>query len=168
MPNVAVEKVNGGGKEAIPLFEEFAKRFEGVRQRAFELFEKRGGEIGHSIEDWIKAERELLRSPAAEFTDKGSGYELKIALPGFEVKDIQVTAAPDEIIVKAASRQEKKSEEDKVLWTEFSSSDLYRRFETPGPIDVEKTKATLEKGLLCITVPKAAEIKEKTVEVKAG
>jgi HSP20 family protein len=168
MPNVMVHKVNEQEKAAVPIFDELAKRLDEIRQRAFELFETRGRDIGHAVEDWIKAEREILRSPAAEFTEKGNAYEFRIALPGFDVNDVQVTAAPDEIIVKAASKQEKKSEEDKVLWTDFTSKNVYRRFQTPDPIDADKTTATLDKGLLRITALKAAAVKEKTISVRAA
>lgn len=30
-----------------------------VAQRAFELYEARGGEPGHELEDWLQAEREM-------------------------------------------------------------------------------------------------------------
>ena len=32
---------------------------EEIRRRAYELFERRGGESGHEAEDWARAEREL-------------------------------------------------------------------------------------------------------------
>ena len=35
---------------------------EKIRIRAYLLFEKRGGEPGHELEDWLQAEAEILRS----------------------------------------------------------------------------------------------------------
>jgi hypothetical protein len=32
---------------------------EQIAKRAYELFEARGGEHGHDVEDWLQAEREL-------------------------------------------------------------------------------------------------------------
>ena len=51
------------------------------------------------------------------------------------------------------------------MWTEFGRADVYRRFQLPEAIDVEKTKATLEKGMLHITAPKAAPVQAKTIQV---
>jgi hypothetical protein len=31
-----------------------------IEQRAYQLYEERGGEPGHEVEDWLQAERELL------------------------------------------------------------------------------------------------------------
>ena len=35
---------------------------EEIRQRAYELFEARGGEEGHELEDWLRAEEEIKGS----------------------------------------------------------------------------------------------------------
>lgn len=33
-----------------------------IRARAYELFERRGGEPGHELDDWLEAERELQQN----------------------------------------------------------------------------------------------------------
>lgn len=33
-----------------------------IRRRAFELFEERGGQEGHELEDWLRAESEIRRA----------------------------------------------------------------------------------------------------------
>lgn len=33
-----------------------------IRRRAFELFEERGGQEGHELEDWLRAESEIRRT----------------------------------------------------------------------------------------------------------
>ena len=37
---------------------------EQIRIRAYELFEERGKEPGHEVEDWVKAEAEVLQKTA--------------------------------------------------------------------------------------------------------
>jgi len=38
-----------------------AKRLEDqIRQRAYELYEERGREDGHDVEDWLRAEEEIM------------------------------------------------------------------------------------------------------------
>ena len=34
-------------------------RFERIAQRAYSLYERRGGQDGESLEDWLQAEREI-------------------------------------------------------------------------------------------------------------
>lgn len=168
MPNVEIQKVKDGQRAVLPFFQEFEKRFNEIQNRAFELFENGGRRFGSDMDNWLKAEREVFGSPAAELADKGDAYELQMALPGFDPKEVEVTATPDELIVHATSSQEKKSEKKDVLWSEFTSSDLYRRIPAPTPLNTEGATATLEKGVLRITAPKAAEAKPKAVAIKAA
>jgi HSP20 family molecular chaperone IbpA len=165
MSEVAIQKVKDATNKALPVFEDIAKRFDAVRQRAQELFDRRG-ELGDALADWLKAEREVMGWAAAEMSEKGDQYEVQLTLPGFDAKEIEVTATPTEVIVHASTSHEKKTEEGKVLWTEFGSNDVCRRFELPQPIDVEKVAAKLEKGLLRITAPKAG-VQEKQISVAA-
>jgi hypothetical protein len=51
MPRAAA----ASGTTAIPTPEDVARR-------AFELFCERGGEHGHDLEDWLRAERELRQN----------------------------------------------------------------------------------------------------------
>jgi HSP20 family protein len=162
MSQVAIKKVNDGEK-TLPIFDEIAKRFEAVRRRAFDLFEKRGRQLGHELEDWFRAERELLGWPAAELSERDGSYEIQITLAGFDAKDVEVTATPSEIIVHAAKEEEKTTKKGEVLWTEIGSNNVYRRFEVPNPIDVDKVTAKLENGLLRIHAPEGAKPKEMAV-----
>jgi HSP20 family molecular chaperone IbpA len=166
MSQVAITKANDAEKQTLPVFEEIAKRLAAIERRAFDLFEKRGGELGHDLEDWLKAEHELLGWPSAELTEKDGVYQMEIALPGFAAKDVEITATPGEVIVHAATKEEKKTEKENVLWTEFGSNDVYRRFEVPTPINVEQVAANLDNGLLRITAPEAQEPKQ--IQVKAA
>ncbi len=159
MSQLTVKKVSGTGKKPLPIFKEIAQRLEGVERRAFDLFEKRGREPGHDLEDWFKAESEAFGWPAAELTEKDGVYEIHVALPGVEAKDVEVTAAPTEVIVHAATQEEKKTQAGRVLWTEFGSRDFYRRFDVPNPISTDKVTAKLENGVLLISAPETTKLK---------
>ena len=160
MAQVAITKVKDAEQKALPVFDEVAKRLEAVQRRAFELFEQRGREDGHELEDWLQAEHELFGWPAAELAEKNGAYEIGVTLPGFEAKDVEVTATPAEVVIHAATQKEKKSDKDNVLWTEFGSEDVYRRFQVPNAINVDQVTAKLDNGLLRVIAPKIAKAKE--------
>lgn len=168
MPALVVQKVEDKSAKALPLFEEIEKRLEDVRRRAFQLFEGRGSEIGNPLEDWLRAEHEIMGWPAAELDEKDGKYELEMTLPGYDPSEVQVTATPSELIVHANAKREKKAEEGKCLWTEFTSNDVYRRFELPEAIDMERANATLDKGMLHVTAPKKPRAEAKPIEVRAA
>ena len=157
MSHVAIKKVTDPAENRLPVFSEVAKRCEAVRKRAFDLFEQRGRQLGRDLDDWLKAEHELMGWPAAEMVEKDGKYELEMTLPGFEPKEVEVTATPNEVIVHAATEEEKKQEKGKVLWTEYGSNEVYRRFEVPKAINVDKVAAKLDKGILRITAPEVSK-----------
>lgn len=167
MANISVQKVEEADLKTLPIFEEVDKRLQDVRQRAFELFQNRGCEIGHALEDWLTAEHEVMGWPAAEMTETDGKYEVDLTLPGFDAEQVQVTATPSEIIVHAQYKPEKK-EEGKVLWSEFGTNDVYRRFETPQPIDVDQTCASLDKGMLHVYAVKAPVAKPEPIVAAAA
>lgn len=167
MSNVEVQKVKDPNGKPLPIFEEIAKQFAAIEKRAFELFESRGRMFGHELEDWLKAEHEMNGWSAAEMKEKDGALELEVTLPGFEAKDVEVTATPEEIIVHATAEEEKKKEEKgKVIWSEFGSNEVYRRFVVPKSIVVDKVAARMDKGILKITAPEAAPA--KSIAVAAG
>lgn len=165
MANIIIQRIKDATDQPIPVFQEIEKRFEDVRQRAFDFFDKRGRELGHELTDWIQAEREVLGWPAAELAEKNGEYKLEVTLAGFGANQVEVTATPTEIAVHAAIKPETKAAEDHVLWTEFGPNDVYRRFRLPQPIDVDKTSAALDNGLLKITATKVLPATAKPILV---
>lgn len=164
MPEITVQKIKDPVKQTPPIFADLEKRFNAVQQRAHELFLNRG-QVDRALDDWLAAEHELFGWSAAELSEKDDTYEVDFALAGFDAKDIQVTAMPNEIIVRAATKETREVEKDKVLWSEFGSKDVCRRFELPDPIDTDKVTAALDKGVLRIKARKGVTAEKKTIAV---
>ena len=155
MSHVAVEKVGTKSVTEPSVFDDLRVLSERIRQRAFEIFEHRRPNDGTAVSDWLNAERDLLRIPDSELIEKDGRYEIQVSAPGFEAADMQVTALPDALIVKAASTQEHNHREGEVRFCEFGEKTLFRRFDLPEEIEVEHVKANLAKGILSVTAPKA-------------
>jgi Protein of unknown function (DUF2934) len=47
---------------AIPIGDQHPNLDEEIRRRAYELYESRGREDGHDMDDWLRAEAEITRS----------------------------------------------------------------------------------------------------------
>jgi HSP20 family molecular chaperone IbpA len=168
MTKVAVTKVAEPHTAARPLFEEISELFETVRRRAFELFQARGFTDGRDVDDWLQAEQELLNSPPVELIENDTEFRVRIPVPGFDAKDLQVTALSDVIILQADVKTEDHSNDAKVLIREFNSKKLFRRIEMPSAVDLDRVTATVENGVLQLIAGKAAPVKEKKVSISAG
>ena len=158
MSKIRINKVKQSERETPPQLSELEKIGDDVRARAYELFQRRGFGDGHAVDDWLRAEREICW-PAAELQDKGKRFRLRIALAGFDDEDIEVTATPRALVVKAERESEKKGKDDTTVWSEFRSNSIVRRVPMPAEIDVAEVTARYKRGLLTIDAPKAGDRK---------
>jgi HSP20 family molecular chaperone IbpA len=155
MSQVAIERVHGDESKSNSVFEEMKILAERVRDRAYQLFEGRSGENGSDLEDWFKAEREMIWAPESDLIEKKDKFELQISVPGFEPKDVSVTALRDAVVVRAESTHKHDKTEGDVRFCEFGERSLFRRFDLPAPINVDLVTANLDKGVLKLTATKA-------------
>jgi HSP20 family molecular chaperone IbpA len=128
---------------------------ERIRQRAFELFKRRGEGEGLALNDWLTAENALLVTPEADLIESDDKCELHIAVPGFDANDIDVSALPDALIVRAKNTHNHEKTEGNVRFCEFGEKSLFRRFDLPARIDIDKVTTSLQKGILKVTASKA-------------
>lgn len=168
MSELNVQKVPTTQDRSLPIFAEFDRLADRIRLEAYNLFARRGTGDGHALEDWLEAERNLCW-PAAKLIEQGGAYRLEVALAGFEASEISLTATPREVMIKAKHEHKKTSdekEEPKLRWSEFRSDEVYRRVALPSPVDVGKTKASLENGLLVIVAPMDGSSRSKATKVE--
>jgi HSP20 family protein len=164
MCTVSVQKVPKPEMEP-SLFESMEVLFADVRKHAFDLFQRRGAMDGWDLDDWFRAECDLIWSPNSELVETDNEFEMKIEAPGMEAKELQISALPDAIIVQAETSRKEEKQEGKVHFSELKEKKLFRRFEFPVAIDVEKVNATLDKGMLRIVAAKAPAVEEKQIPV---
>lgn len=154
MSQIAIEKVNGDVTRS-SFFKEMKNLADRVRQRAYDIFKHRSASDGSDLDDWFKAEHELIWAPESDLVEKDGKFEMQVAVPGFDAKDVNVTALPDAIVICAESTHKHDKSEGNVYFCEFGDRTLYRRFDLPAPIDVDKITAHLDKGVLKLTATKA-------------
>jgi HSP20 family protein len=161
MSQVAVHKLDSNEATSPYIVKDMEDLTERIRRRAFELFKSRGGGDGWALNDWLTAENGLLLTPESDLVESDDKCELQIAVPGFDAKDIDVTALPDALIVSAKNTHNHEKTEGNVRFCEFGEKSLFRRFALPAPIDVDKVTTSLQKGILKVTAPKAEKTAPK-------
>ena len=150
------------------LLEEFERLHEQIASRAFEFFIDRGGAFGKELEDWVRAEQEMVLLPPIEIAEAGNNFSVRVALPGFKEDDIEVFADARSVTVKAERKEESRTEEKKVQYSEFRTGKVLRQFELPSEIVPDKAKAELQEGILFLTLAKAEAAAKKKIEVESA
>jgi len=154
MANVSVEKCRESGTLPETLLQRINAITDDIRQRAFNLFERRGGTTGSDVDDWLQAEQEVVSSPASELIENTNDFRARVALPGFDAKDLEVTATPEALLIRAESTHTHEGKEGNVHFCELSGKSVFRRLDLPAEIDVDKVTASLDKGVLELIAPK--------------
>jgi HSP20 family protein len=121
----------------------------------------RGGISGSDLDDWLRAERELVRTPGAEMTENDQEVTLRVQAPGLEPDNVKVTVTPDSVLIQAEVSHRHEEANGKVCFCDFAET-LFRRFTLPEAIDVDKISATLDKGILQIVAAKAQAVSTRS------
>ncbi|MGA2211744.1 MAG: Hsp20/alpha crystallin family protein [Bryobacteraceae bacterium] len=161
MANVTVQKVEKNRPAVAPDLEEMKATLDRIRRRAFEFFERRGGGPGFDVEDWVRAEHDLFWVPPAELLETAAGFNIQVGVPGFEAKDLNITAQPNEILIQGKAERREEQTEKAVSYSEFGAKALYRRFALEPPIEIDAVTANVENGMLTVTAPKRKEEKHE-------
>jgi HSP20 family protein len=95
------------------------------------------------------------RSPALDLTETDRAYVVKLEMPGVAKEDVQISVEGRAVNVQAQTqRTEEKKDGERVLYRERSFASYARSFTLPAEIDPSDVTATLEHGVLNMTLPK--------------
>jgi HSP20 family molecular chaperone IbpA len=141
-----------------------------IARRAFQLFERNGFRMGEDLENWLRAESELLHPIQVELAEDEDRNELilRAELPGFTEKDVEVKTEPGRIYITGKLEEKKEEKKEKTLYSELRSREVFRSIELPEQIDPEKVQATMSHGVLELRMPRAETQKKVPVKVKAA
>lgn len=156
MAQVPVAALAGDHPAAAEIEERFQRKEEEVRSRAHELRMHHYHGAASDTEVWLEAERQLYWAPPCELVEENGGYRVRAAVPGVEVRQLQLAALPRAIVISSNPRGDSPEREQQVHFSEFNGNVLLRRVELPDDIETNAVKAKLERGILEVTAPRKA------------
>lgn len=107
-----------------------------------------------------------LFPPVNVWQDDAALY-VEAELPGFEMSDIDVTVLENRLTI-SGKREVQWPENASVLRQERRIGEFSRSFTLPVEIDAEKVEASFTHGVLAITLPKAAAVQPRKIQVRSG
>jgi HSP20 family protein len=99
-------------------------------------------------------------------TEDKQRYIVEAPLPGFKPEEIEVTAEGDTLTIRAAKKEEKKTERGAYVRHERYEGEMSRTITLPTVIAPDKVEATYEHGILKLYIPKTAEAKPKQIPIQ--
>lgn len=153
--------------ESQELMERMQKLSDSIARRAFEIFEGNGRWLGHELDDWLKAESEVLHPVHLEIAETPEALTVKAEVPGFAANELNIQVDGDRLTISGKHESKEESKKGKTIYSEQCAKEVFRSITLPAPVDGTKTTASLKDGILNIELPKTAGGKSVPVETKA-
>ncbi len=115
----------------------------------------------------VRGPRRSARWPRANLWDEGETLALELGLPGVALEDIEISGQDDTINIRGV-RRVTAPEGYATHRQERSSLRFARTIRLPVKVALDEAAATLDSGILTLRLPKAPELKPRSITVKAG
>ena len=106
-------------------------------------------------------------TPPLDVYEDKDHFTVKAELPGMKKEDIEVSFHDGSLSISGERKTETKHEDAEVYRSERFFGRFQRTVSLPATVAADKVKATYKDGVLTITLPKAEEVRPKTITVKA-
>ena len=111
--------------------------------------------------------RDGWSAPAIDMFQTDDEIVVKAALPGITADEVQINVTGEVLTLKGEVNQKQEMEEKSWHIREQRFDSFERAIALPTDVVADKAKADFENGILTITLPKAEEVKPKSITVKA-
>ena len=92
---------------------------------------------------------------------------VQAAIPGVKPDEINISVSGDTLTIRGEVKEDDELEENNYHIREMRQGSFTRSVLLPSKVIADKAKAEFENGILKLTLPKAEEVKPKTISVKA-
>ena len=108
-----------------------------------------------------------MATPAINMYQTDNEVVVKASIPGVKAEEVQINVTGDILTVKGEVQQEQEQEDRAWHIREQRFGSFERSIVLPTDVKSDKAEAVFENGILTITLPKADEVKPKTINIKA-
>jgi HSP20 family protein len=110
--------------------------------------------FGKKITDNIPHNEEVATIPSVNIAEENKAFEVSVALPGFDKKDVKIEIQNDCLIISSEKKYEKEEKNKNWMRKEFGYASFQRIFHLPESADQDKVQAEMKNGVLSIKVAK--------------
>jgi HSP20 family protein len=108
--------------------------------------------------------------PRLDVTEDAKAFTVTAELPGMSEKEIDLSLSGDTLTIRGEKKEEKEEKNKSYYYSERFYGTFMRSIPLPRQVETDKVSASFKKGVLTITLPKAAAAMESTkkIDVKTG
>lgn len=126
--------------------------------------------FGETLPHWWRASETYMPfgvCPATDVAETDKNIRITAELPGLDAKDVKVTVSEGYVTIQGKKEEESKEEGKGYFRQERSYGEFQRVVALPPNIaNAEKAEASMNKGVLTVTVPKKAGIQPQARQLE--
>lgn len=107
-------------------------------------------------------------SLAVDVHETGNGYELNASLPGVKPEDVEINVDKDMVTIRGRTEQNEERQQGNFIYRERHAGSFQRTVRLPDQINSEQVEATLEHGVLKVSLPRLQQTTQRRIQVKSG
>jgi HSP20 family protein len=106
--------------------------------------------------------------PAMDLVETDNDFVLRADLPGLSEKDVNIEVEDNVLSISGERKAEHEERKDGYVRIERSSGSFRRTLTLPEGVDPEAVKATFDRGVLELHIPKPEERQPRKVAISVG
>jgi len=108
-----------------------------------------------------------MSTPAIDMYQTDNEVVVKASIPGIKAEEVQINITGDVLTLKGEAKHEDERNERAWHIREQRFGSFERSVALPTAVKTDQADAVFENGILTITLPKADEVKPRTINIKA-
>jgi HSP20 family protein len=106
--------------------------------------------------------------PSIDVVENDNDIVVAVEMPGLQRNDVDISIDDDTLTIRGEKKVEAEQKDEKKNFhvTERAYGVFYRAIQLPSGVDPSKVVATMENGVLKITIPKPARSQARKIEVQ--
>jgi HSP20 family protein len=108
-----------------------------------------------------------MGTPAIDMYQTDNDVVVKASIPGIKAEEVQINVTGDVLTLKGEIKQEEERTDRAWHIREQRFGSFERSIALPTEVKSDRAEAVFENGILTITLPKADEVKPRTINIKA-
>ena len=138
-----------------------------MRRRMGDPFDRIRRNMEHFLSDgpepvpqpWLGADNDAVFHASLDIGETPEDLKITLDVPGIEEKDIDISLSDHALVIKGEREGREEEEKEDYHRIERSYGAFERRVALPCDVDADRVNATLDKGVLTITLPKSEKAK---------
>lgn len=134
--------------------------FHSLRSAMDRLFDQSGGRLipnrGEDLES---------RSLGIDVVETNDDFVVRAAIPGVDPKDVDITINDDVLTISGSFEEKHEQKEEQYVRQELHYGRFHRALKLPPTVEVDKTNAQFEHGMLELRLPKRPEARARSLKI---